>query len=200
VILVLDFRFGQRRFVANAPVHRLEPAIDVALFKKSQKRAGDARFILRIHRQIWTRPPAEHAETLEIAPMLLDVARREFAAFPAKFSRRDFALAAEFLFHLRFDRQPVAIPSRHVGRTKTGHGFRFHHHVLQNLVQSRAEVYRAGRVRRSIVQDVGGRARARLLDAAVEIRGLPLGQLLGLVLRKIGLHGEGGARQIERVL
>ncbi len=47
------------------------------------------------------------------------------------------------------------------------------------------------------MQNVGRRAFASLPDALVDPRLLPAGQYFGLVLGQVGLHGEGGLRQIN---
>ena len=70
--------------------------------------------------------------------------------------------AARFLHDLELDRQPVAIPARHVGRAKAGHRFRFHDEILEDLVQRRAHVDVAVRERRAVVQDEQFGARARV--------------------------------------
>src|SRR5580692_4128686 len=48
------------------------------------------------------------------------------------------------------------------------------------------------------MQNVGGRPRARLLNAMIEFLLFPLRKLLGLVQRQAGLHGKVGVRQIQR--
>ncbi len=198
VIFVFDFRFGQRRGIDDAPVHGLQPAIHVAFFEKRDEGVGDGGFVLRAHRQIRVFPLPEHAEALEIPPVLIHVARSEFAAHAPEFTGRDASLfSAQFFFHLRFDRQPVAIPSGNVGRAKARHRFRLHDHVLQNFVQPGAEMDRAGRIGRPVVQDVGRRAGARLLDAVIEFLLFPLRKLFRLVLRQAGLHRKGRARQVQ---
>ena len=42
VVFVFDFGFGERRAVVDAPVDRLQAAIDVALFEEIDERVGDA--------------------------------------------------------------------------------------------------------------------------------------------------------------
>jgi len=80
VIFVLYFGFRQRGAVKEAPVDRLAPAVDVALFHEIQKRASDGGLVLMAHRQIGIVPASENAQPLEIFLVLLDVAQRELPA------------------------------------------------------------------------------------------------------------------------
>ncbi len=131
--------------------------------------------------------------------MLIDVAQSEFPADAPKLHRSDAALlAAEFFLDLRLDGQAVAIPARNVRRSKAGHGFRLYDHVFENFVQGRAEMDRAGRVRWTVVQNVGRRLFSCLLNPFVKLVLLPLGEDARLVLRKIRLHGEIRPREIQR--
>src|SRR5712692_2575979 len=57
-----------------------------------------------------------------------------------------------------------------------------------------------GGIGRAVVQDVDRRAGAGLQHALVEVLFLPFGQLTRLALRQIGLHWEGGAREVQRAL
>ena len=59
---------------------------------------------------------------------------------------------ARFLHDLEFDRQPVAVPARHIRRAETGHRFRFHDQILEDLVQRRAHVDVAIGEGRAVVQ------------------------------------------------
>src|SRR5262249_39999338 len=59
VIFVLHFSFGERGLVENAPVYRLQTAIDVTLPKEGDKGIRDAGLVLIAHRQVGVVPPAE---------------------------------------------------------------------------------------------------------------------------------------------
>ena len=52
---------------------------------------------------------------------------------------------------------------------------------------------------RAVVQEVEGRVAAGVLDLAVEVAFLPGFEEVGLARHEIRLHGEVGARQVERV-
>src|SRR5207244_3893323 len=60
-----NLRFGQRRLVRHAPVNRLAPAIDITLREEGEKRLGDNRLILGVHRQVGFLPFSEDAQALE---------------------------------------------------------------------------------------------------------------------------------------
>ena len=66
MILVLDFRLGQRGPAMNAPVHRLLALVDEPLFDEPAERARDRRLILEVHRQVRVVPGAEDAEALKL--------------------------------------------------------------------------------------------------------------------------------------
>src|SRR6266478_3733499 len=112
VVFVLDFGFGQRRGIVDAPIHRLASAVDVAGLHEIEKRTGDGGLVVEAHRQVRVVPAADDAEALEVALMLLDIAGGKLAAQLAKLRRRHFAFAAQFLFDLRFDGQSVTVPTR----------------------------------------------------------------------------------------
>ncbi len=200
VIFVFDFRFRERRRIVNAPINRLAPAIDVAFLHEFQECAGNRGFVAEAHRQIRIVPLPEDSQPLEIALVLLDIARSEFAAQLAKLRRRHFAFPAELFFHLRFNRQPVAIPSRHVRRIMPRHTLRLDDQVLQDFVQAGAEMNFARGIRRPVVQHKQRQSFASLQNALVNVRRVPGFQLFRLVLRKAGLHGEICLRQVQRLL
>ena len=73
----------------------------------------------------------------------------------------------------------MAVPARHIRRAETGHGFRFHDEILEDLVQRGAHVDVAVGKGRTVVQDKSSGPRARLLDLLVKPRLLPLLQISG---------------------
>src|SRR5882762_8532224 len=127
MVFVLDFRLGQRGGIMNAPIHRFAPAIDVTAFHEIEKRSGDGGLVVEAHGQVRVVPAAEDAQPLEVALVLLDVASSKLAAKLAKLRRRHFALAAQLLFDLSFDRQPVTVPARHVRSVMPSHTSGFDH-------------------------------------------------------------------------
>ncbi len=71
----------------------------------------------RHHRQVRLFPVAEHPESLEIAPLRIDLLVRILPARRTKRLRVDLLPDAPVRFlHLHLDGQPVAIPTRDIGR------------------------------------------------------------------------------------
>src|SRR5207244_13287472 len=104
---------------------------------------------------------------------------------------------AKQLVYRFFDVKATIVPTRNKRSVKTRHGFGFHNEILKTFVHGGAEVDRTIGVRRTIMQDVSRRALTGLTNALVDVHLLPAGQQFGLVLRQIGLHGEGGLGQID---
>ena len=96
-----------------------------------------------------------------------------------------------------FDRQAVAIPTRHVRDLIPRHRLRLDDDVFQNLVQRVADVDAAVRIRWPVVQHIAREPLAGFLDAFIQLFLRPPGQHLRFPLRQIRLHREVGLRQIE---
>src|SRR5579871_6109997 len=149
------------------------------------------------HRQVRIVPAAEYTEALEVALVLLDVARSKFATEAAKFSRGNFAFAAEFFFDLRFDGEAVAIPAGHVRGGMACHGFRFDDQVFENFVEPSTEMNGSRGIGRAIVQDEERFSLARSENSVIEICVLPGSELFWFVLRQAGFHGKVSLGEIE---
>ena len=134
MIFVLDFGFGKRSTVINAPVDGLAPAVDVTFLHKIQKRAGDGGLVFMAHRQVGIVPAAENSEALEIFLVLLDVADRKLPAQFPKLRRWDLPFSAQLFFHLGFDGQAVAIPTRHVRSAVPRHALGLDDQILEDFV------------------------------------------------------------------
>ncbi len=130
--------------------------------------------------------------------MQIDVFRGIFAAGAQHVNRRDFVFsAAQLLVNFDFDRQPVAVPARHIRRIEAGHGFGFNDEILQAFIHGMAQVNGAVRVRRTVMQQIDGRAFSRRANLRVQVRLFPAGQPRRLVLRKVSFHRKFGVRQVE---
>ncbi len=178
----------------------LAAAVDVTLFHEIEERTGNGGFVFMAHRQIRIVPTAENAEALEIFFVLLDIAQGELAAELAEFRGRYFAFSAQFLFHLGFDGQAVAIPAGNVGCVMPSHALGFDHEILEDFVEASAKMDFASGIWRAVVQDEERLAIARFQDAFVDVAAVPSLELLGLVLRQAGLHRKIGFRQVQRFL
>ena len=95
-----------------------------------------------------------HAEALEIRALHVDLRERVLAArLPERARVELLAPRGQRFLDLVLDRQAVAIPARHVRRIEAVERARLDDDVLQHLVDRVADVDRAVRVRRTVVQD-----------------------------------------------
>ena len=72
-VLVLDFRFGQGTLTVEAPVHRLESAVQVALLEQLPECANLVGFVAIRHGRVRMLPIAEHPEPLELGLLAHDL-------------------------------------------------------------------------------------------------------------------------------
>ncbi len=172
----------------DAPINRLAATIYEALLHEIKQRARDGGLVIVAHRQIGIIPSAEDSQSLEIPLVLLHVTRCKFPAESAKFRRGNFPFSAKFLFHLRLDRQPVAIPTRHVRRVMPCHAPGLDDHVFQNFIEAGAQMNCPRRIRRPVMQNKQRKAFSRSKDPLVKMRILPCRKLLWLILRESRLH------------
>jgi hypothetical protein len=98
------------------------------------------------------------------------------------------------------DRKPVAIPARDVDRVVPQHRARLDDEVLQDLVEQVAHVDMTVGIRRAVVKDPERALGGGLADLPVDVHPVPLLDHVRLELRQVGLHREGGLREVERVL
>jgi len=201
VVLVLDFGLGESRPAVDAPVDRLLPLVDHALFDEPGQRAHDRRLVPVAHGEVGLGPLAHDPQPLEVGALHVHEAGGEVAAGPPEIADGHLALLrAQLAVHPQLDREAVAIPPGHVRRVEACHGAGAHHEVLEHLVERRAEVDPAIGVRRAIVQDEGRRTRAAAADLRVEAVAFPSGKRVGLGGLEVRLHREPGPRQVERLL
>ena len=123
VILVFDLGFGERGLLDHAPHHRLRAAIERAVRGELHQLARDLRLGREAHRGVGMLPVALDAEALELLALHAEPVLREGAAFGAEFVDRHrvlvLALGAVLLLDLPFDRQAMAVPARHVVRSRS---------------------------------------------------------------------------------
>ena len=166
--------------------------------------ARDLRLGGKIHGRVGMLPIAFYAEPLEFLALHLEPVLRVGAALLAERDhcfrigevRLRFVLSAvEFLLDLPLDRQPVAVPARHVIGIGAEHLLASRHHVLEDLVERVADVDVAVGVGRAVVEDeFGAPARGRP-QPFVEVELLPAGEDLRLLARQPGAHGKVGLGQ-----
>ena len=199
---ILDLGLGQGGVAMFAPVNGLAATIDSAVeihlledFDVGGLKAG-------LERQIRMLPIAVDAKALEPLALNIDEALGPFATEFAHFGLRKFFhfLGAELLFHLVLDRLAMAVPARDVRGEITALGMRFDNEVLEDLVESMADVNRSVRIRRAVMQDERLAIFVLLQNTVIDILLDPLLQALRLVLGQIRAHGEIRLGQVHRVL
>src|SRR5947208_4427493 len=205
LLLVLDLRLRERRFAVRTPVDGLEPLVDEPPADEAAKLARDDRLVGGGHRDVGVVPVPQDAQALELVTLDVDEPERVLAALAALLDGIHGAadvhrgvVEPELLVHLVLDRQPVTVPARDEDGVEAEHRARLHDHVLKDLVEDVAQVDAAVRVRRTVVQDPERAVRGHQAQAFVHPELLPPGEHLRLVLREVGLHGEGRFRQVQR--
>ena len=174
--LVFDFGFGEGGAVVDAPVDRLESAIDEALLEEAVERLESASLVVAGHGLVGLVPAAEAADALKLRGLQIDVLLRVGAAGIEDVGNRHLQLfAAELLVDLDLDGQAVAVVAGDVGGVEAGHGLRLDDEVFESLVQRVAKVNGAVGVGRAVVEQVGGSAGAGFAQLLIEAqRGPPL--------------------------
>ncbi len=199
-VLVLDLRFGQRRTAIQAPVHRLEALVHVAVLDDGGEGAQLLRLEPGIHGEIRVFPIAEHAEALEVLALRVDLLLGIRSAGGAERLGVDLLPHAPVGFlHLHLDGEAVAIPTGNVRRVVSVEGARLDDDVLQNLVDGVAQVNGAVRVRRSVGEHERGAPLGCRANLLVQPLSLPCSQHRGLAVGEIRLHGETRLRQVNRL-
>ncbi len=122
MVFVFDLSFRQRSAIVQAPVDRFQAFVNIPLVEEVDERPGNDRLIGGFHSQIRVIPAAENTQPFEIFPLQSDPLFGVLAANAADLRRRHLRLLrAKFLIDFMFDRQPVAIPARHIWRVVTRH-------------------------------------------------------------------------------
>ena len=202
IILVLDLRFGQRGALNHGPHHRLGAAVKLVRHGELQKLAGNARLGMKRHRRVRVVEIAFDAEPLELVRLHLDPVRGELPAFLAEFVDRHLVLVLAvgpvLFLDLPLDRQPVAVPARHIIRVIAAHLERAGDDVLEDLVQRMPDMDVAVGVGRAVMQNIFLAAGRILPQLSIHTHVLPALDQQRLLFRQAGAHRKIRLRQIER--
>ena len=118
VVLILDLRLGECRFLDRRPHHRLGAAIKAAIHQDPAELAGDRRLGVIGHGGVGIMPVAENTEPLELLGLDIEPVGGEIAALLAKLLDRNLvlvlALLAVLLLDLPFDGKAVTVPARDI--------------------------------------------------------------------------------------
>ena len=195
LVLILDFRFGQRRSAIEAPVDRLQPLEDKATLNHLRQRADFTGLVGEVHGLVGVVPVTQNAETNEVGLLPFDLLGGiGAAAFAGQLGGLVFAKGG---LDLVFDGQPMAVPARHVRSIEASQRLGADDHVLDDLVHRMTDMDVAVGVRRAIVQDEFGAALADLPQLPIQVDAVPALQNLRLALGQTGLHRKCRGRQIE---
>ncbi len=174
----------------------------MAIFDDARERAQHVGLVAEIHRAVRPLPVTEHAQPLEVVALGVDLLGRVLAAFLSECSGVELvARLAELFLHRDLDRQAVTIPARHVRRAMTRQQLRLDRDVFENLVHRVADMDRAVRIRRTVVQHEHLFAPGRQqLDLCIAIDPFPLRQPVRLALGQVAAHRKIRLRQVDRAL
>ena len=197
-VLVLDLGLGERRAAVEAPVHRLQAAVDIPLREELRERPDLVGLAPVRHGREGVVPVAEHAQALEILLLPLDLLGGVGAAQALRLLHRQALPVA--LFDLALDRHAVTVPARHVHRVESRHVARLDDDVLEDLVDRVAEMDIAVRVGRAVVQDEFRPAAARLADPPIDVPLLPFLYPMRFAPGQIAAHRKGRVRKIQGFL
>ncbi len=200
LVVVLNLGFSQRGAAIGTPVHRLGAFVQVAVFNDLGHGADDVGFGAKIHGQVGVFPVAQHTQTDEVGLLRFDLGLGVFAALGAEFGSGNLlARLADHAFYFQFDRQTVAIPTRHIGGIKTGEALGLDDDVFEDLVDRVTDVNIAVRIGGAIMQNERRLARFGAANSAVEILIVPTFQHVGFALGQIATHRKLGFRKIQGV-
>ena len=200
VIVIFDFSFRQRGLFHCRPHNGLGSLVQSSVHQEFHEFRSDDRFGVVIHGEVRIVPLPDDAEALELLPLNLNPMLGEMPAFLPQLVYRHFvffgALFSVTLLDFPFDRETMAIPSRHVTRVFAHHLLGSDDHVLENFVQRMSDVKMSVGVGRSVMKNEG---RSALLFAqpVVNADPLPPFEPAGLPLRKARPHREIGFRKLE---
>ena len=203
MLAVLNLRVRQRSRLRHRPQNRTRRPIQSAVADELAEFAHNLSLGGARHREIRVVPVADDAVTPEALALNVNPLLREGAAETAKLNRRNVLLGtaggSDLLLNLPLDRQTVAVPAGNIIRVGAQSLARAVDDVLENLVQRRADMQLAVRIRRAVMQNIL-RASARLLALkSEEINLVPESEDLRLLLRKSAAHRKISARQKNRL-
>ena len=169
-------------------------------FSRNVMKASAMRgFVLRTHRQIRVFPLPQHAQAFEIPPVLIHVARSEFAAHAPEFPRRDtFPFFRPVLFPPAFRSAARGNPIRERTARESPPSFSTSRPCLSKFYSARCRdgSCRSDTAARHAAQtEAAPRAPAGCGDRVLP---LPTPPAASARARATGLHREGRLRQIQR--
>ena len=198
VVGILDLGLGQGGLVVGTPVHRLHALVDKALLRHLAKDLDLLGLKLGQQGDIGVLPLAQHAQALELAGHLFDVALGVLPALGAELGGGHLLPLDLFVLeHRRLDGQAVGVPAGDIGGAPAGHVAVLDDDVLEDLVEGGADVDVAVGVGRAVMEDEGGLALVLLHQLVVEVVVVHLPEHVRLPLGQARPHGEVGLGQVN---
>ena len=158
-VLILDFRFRQRRFTVGTPVNGFLSFIDVSFSCHFAKNFYFLGFQMRIKSNVTVIKIADNAHTDKISLLDFNPLFRVFQTFAAQFKNGHIRPILSRIFQYGiFNRKAVGIPARNIICHVPRHVLVADNNILQCLIQSVADVDLAVRIRRSVMEHEAGGA------------------------------------------
>src|SRR5262247_4562381 len=102
-------------------------------------------------------PVTEYSQSLKFFALnLVELVSIVTTESPDRHGVERFLFFTEILHDLMLNRQPMAIPSRHIGDVKAAHRLRFDDDIFENLVKGMPDVDAAISVGRPIMEHITG--------------------------------------------
>ena len=130
---VFNFKFSQGRTAIEAPVNRLQAAVDKATFNDAFEGPNFTRFVGKVHGAIGPIPITQHAQAFEVFALLVNLLGGKGAALGLHVVATQ--LAAMQFFNGVFNGQAVAVPAGNVLRVKARQLLGLDDHVFEYFVQ-----------------------------------------------------------------
>ena len=149
-ILILDFRLGQGRAAIETPVDRLQTLEHKPLLNHFGQGTDFAGLVGKVHGLVGLVPIAQHAKAHEISLLPFYLLAGIGAA--ALTGQIRWLILTEGNFNLVLNRQPVAVPARHIRRIEAGQGLGASDEILEDFIHRMADMNAAVGIRRAVVQ------------------------------------------------
>ena len=158
-VLILDFRFRQRRFTVGTPVNGFLSFVNVSFSCHFAKNFYFLGFQMRIKSNVTVIKIADNAHADKIGFLDFNPLFRVFQTFAAQFKNGHIRPILSRIFQYGiFNRKAVGIPARNIICHVPRHVLVADNNILQCLIQSVADVDLAVRIRRSVMEHEAGGA------------------------------------------
>ena len=185
----------------GAPVHRLHPLVDKALFGHLAKHLHLLGFKMGLQREVGIVPLSQHAQALELLPLLVHKIEGVLLALLPKLGGGERIPLHLFVFQDGgFDGQAVGVPAGDIGGAVARHVFLFDDDILEDLVQRGTDVDVSVGVGRPVVEDEEGFPVVAGDHLVVEVLVIHRLEHLWLAPGEPRPHGEIGLGQVDGLI